>query len=34
MPESFPPEKYGTRTCYVVKNELAEKIILLLKENL
>ena len=26
------PEKYGTKTCYVVNNELVKRLILLLKE--
>lgn len=26
------PQKYGTKTCYVVNNELVKKIILLLEE--
>jgi ArsR family transcriptional regulator len=26
------PQRYGTKTCYVVNNELVKKLILLLKE--
>lgn len=27
------PEKYGTKTCYIVNNELVKKLITLLKED-
>ncbi|MCK5913808.1 MAG: winged helix-turn-helix transcriptional regulator [Desulfuromusa sp.] len=27
------PEKYGTKTCYFVNNEMVKKLILLLKES-